>query len=308
LLIASANSIYLLTGLPRQNGELVSLTRSIGILGQGAWTQALSTIDELYFLSKVGVMRMETESLRRDLVAAPISRKYLPDELFGLSHEYLNPSACLGFDSRWNTIHITDRTAELSYMLDVRNNVFFRQSFSSYPTVMRNFDSLLSDDASGLLFGGAGYGGVARFDRTGSEAFESFQIVGPVQISESPSRAGVIQRANVILGGGTDDLGGTVKFFTAGTARSALLRALSDTDNYSHSVDIENQIQNIHTSAPKLRGHATVIVIRGSGSAGKRIVSEGYELEVVDKGRTRDPGLLPPVVTPPPSTFTLATS
>jgi hypothetical protein len=283
------------------------LSSSIGSLGNGAWTHVPGTTDEIFFLSKNGVFRMQTESLRRDLVATPVSKDALPDELIGLAFEYLNPTACLRYDSRWGGVVITDRTAEIAFWYDVKLGGFYRMTFSAYPTVLFHFDDLLTSDASGLLFGGSGYGGLSRFNRTGSEAFVSEQLIGPVKISQSPLYQSVMQIISVMLGGGSSDLEGTLALYTANTAQSSLLRARADDPSYKWETTIGDLVSNGKTAFPRLGGHAVTLKLQGSGTAGKRMVYEGADIEWKDAGRNKDLGLIAPLVTPPSGNLTMST-
>lgn len=302
-ILGCEESLWMLTGHPRRNGRLEIVSSSSGILGQWAWTATPS--GQVFYMSRDGLMQIDRTQFGT-LVVSQVSKKKIPDELLGLPIDVFNPTVCVGYDSRWDAIIITVRgtTLQQAWRYGLKHGSFERMELSEYPTVMKEFQPLVSPDASGLIMAGTT---MRRFDRTGSESMNTKAIIGPIKISTSLTRASRIDRATILLGGGSNDTDAAIRLHTGPNAKVATLRAQANSDNYKHEVTSGDLTNNSMVTLPQLHGTAAVLTIEQTDST-DRIIFDGSELEMSDGGINRDVGLMPPVVTTPSTTINISTS
>lgn len=149
LLISTVSGMVAYHGHPRRGGtpEVLSSTY---ILGQGAWTKTPG--DRVYMLTPRGLMYLDPNP---GAIPIPISDKSIPEDLIGLTYDYADPKVNVCYDSRWNCIHITDRTAGAtqawSYFLDT--GAFVKNTLANYPYVLMEFPPFVTATTSGVLFG-----------------------------------------------------------------------------------------------------------------------------------------------------------
>src|SRR5690606_12091713 len=90
---------------------------------------------------------------------------------------------------------------------------FHRLDYQGYPHVMVEYDPLMSATESGVLFGGAAYGGLWRHDVNGTEVFPSSTIIGPIKISQNATKKNLVRKTRFVFGRDTpaSDVVGSVK-------------------------------------------------------------------------------------------------
>lgn len=301
MVIGCEDRMFLMTGHPMQGGRVDQLSSTVGILGPQAWCRVTTNRDEIFFMTKDGLHSCQTDATVTDLVTTPVSPARVPDELIGLAFDADNPTITMAFDLRWNGIIICVRGSNpQAWWYDLTNGGFHRMSFSDYPVVLHKYDPFMTADTSGVLFGGPGYGGLSRLDRTGTEAkSEALQLIGPFPLSDSLTRASLVKRMDLVLGGSTNDTSAVINLHTGGSAQMALQRARADLGFRKHSVTVGNLINNRRVTFPQLAGAAGCLAIRQPTLSSSRLVFEGAELSVLQNLANNDAGLLPPSISPP---------
>lgn len=300
-ILASEESIWQLTGHPRRGGRLELVLDSVGVLGQWAWT---TTPDgRTYFMSRDGLMTIARSEFGR-LLVQPVSRTKMPDELLGLPIDVFNPTVNVEHDTRWNMVFVAVRgEREQAWAHDLTNGGFFRMELAEYPTVVREFQPLVSADASGVVFAGES---ALRFNRAGSESIKSSALIGPVKISPHAAIAAMIDEAAVVFGGGSTSSTAKIKFYTGPTGHVSVLRATADAKSRKYEVKSNALQVNAGRCYPKLSGSAVTVAIDQPATT-NRIVFDGVELIVSESGRSRDTGQIPPTVLVPTGEVKLST-
>lgn len=280
MVIASENSMSVMRGHPLRGGSFESISSTVGVLGQGAW--ALGPNDDLYFLSKAGLCVLKAGAANPTIV----SQKKIPDDLLGLTHTLLDPKVSMAYDSRWNGIHIAVRGDEQqAWWYDLESGGFHQMTFSGYPHVMLSFSPLEGEAVSGVLYGGEGYGGVARFDTTGSEYITSWLLTGPVKISPGSLDKSIIEQARHYLSGQTSDsTGSTIRMWCGVTPEDAYNKYLAGTRVNMFEATIPTLLRNGGKCSPRVGGGAMMIEIFCEG-IGRSVSYEGTELELEAAGQ-----------------------
>lgn len=292
-IIGCEEQTWVLTGHPRRGGQMQLVSNSTGVLGQWAWTG--TPTGQVFFMSRDGLMQLDRTDFGT-VVLSQVSKKKIPDELLGLPIDVFNPTVCVGYDSRWNGLIITVRgTRQQAWRYDLKNGGFTRMEFAAYPTVMKEFQPLVSPDTSGLMMGGDQ---LLRFDRTALETINTLAMVGPVEMSPTVNRSARIDEATILLGGGTNDPDAKVRFHTGPNGHVAALRAQSNSGSFKHEVTTGTLTANSRRCFPQLKGVGVVLTIEQTAT-NKRVVLDGAEFILSDGGRTNDVGLVPPVVDVP---------
>lgn len=282
MLIAGEDELWIALKHPRQGGEIHLLPSRVGILGQQAWTSVPG--NRVFFMSKAGLMEIQSG----EGVPTPVSAEKIPDDLVGLTMDLANPTINVEYDVRWDSVFITDRGMSpqaWSYHLPTQS--FMEMEFSDYPTILFGYDPMISEDASGTLFAGVGYGGLARFDRTGTEDFTFEQRIGPVKISPTPYSRSVVRSARFVFGSETASTS-TLQIFT-GTSVEDVDRRVTDNDTARRfEVSVGTLLRNNGVCYPQLGGHACVINLSGTtGISGARVILEEVPLVLTDGGAER---------------------
>ena len=283
MLVAGEDELWIVRRHPRQGGEIDKLPSRVGILGQQAWTSVPG--NRVFFMSKAGLMEIQNGQG----VPTPVSAEKIPDDLRGLTMDLANPTINVEYDVRWDSVFITDRGPSpqaWSYHLPTQS--FMQMEFSAYPTVLFGYDPLMSTDASGTLFAGTGYGGLARFDRTGSEDFTFEQRIGPVKISPTTFSRSVVRSARFVFGTKTASTS-TVQIFT-GTSVEDVDKRVTDNDTARRfEIPVGTLLRNNGVCYPQLGGHACVINLSGTTGigAGARVILEEVPLVLTDGGLER---------------------
>lgn len=281
-IICTNESLHALRRHPNLGGALENLSGNTGVLGQGAWCKGPN--DTLFAMGKNGLFGMSPSGQYQE-----ISREKIPDDLIALTHDYLNPVISMAYDLRWNKVHICVRGDEAqAWIYDLATGGFHEQEYLDYPTVMMHFDPLDAEGQSGVLFGGTGYGGVARLDTTGSEAMSYRLVAGPIRISDNPRVKSKIGQSMHLFGGNTviDD-SAVVRTWVGVTGDDVYNRYINGYLGNAHEVDASNLLINGGKSYPHLSGHAKLIEISGTTLGTDRLVYEGTEDSVMPDGSSK---------------------
>lgn len=285
--------LWTMSGHPRRGGRFDRVSNQSGILGQNAWC---NTPKGFFFMAHDGLMGVARNSYG-NLDVVPVSKSKIPSELLGIPFDALQPTVCMAYCSRWDCIYITVRDSERpqQWMYFLQTGGFTKMRLPESPLVMSAFETLVTDDASGVLFGG---NALRRFDRTATESITSSQIIGPVRTSSNTMDCSIITRASALFAAGTTDDDASVEIYTGGTGNAAVVRAQSRTPQYRYKTTVGRIRRNNRNLYPHLRGCAATLRIDQTESTG-RVIFEDFVGELEKGGINMDSGLTAPVVTPP---------
>lgn len=283
LIIAGPTSMRVMRGHLSRGGLVDVISMTVGVLGQNAW--CLDGNGNLFFMSKSGLASIPAGS---NSPPALVSAKKMPDSLRGIVYDYDNPNISMAYSARWNCIYIAVSGSQAqSWLYDIDGGGFFRQSFDAYPMVMMAYDPFVDFNKCGVLWGGAGYGGLSRFDRTGTESNKPryHAFVGPIQMVSNPRLKAKLTYARVILGANSNDANGVVGIYTGTDGEDAFVRAFNDLPFRRFLVkhSVLQQMNNVCNV--KLAGSAMMLII--SGRAG-HTTFEGAVFDADDAGINRD--------------------
>lgn len=302
MVVGTRDSLWAVRGHPRRGGILELLSNNVGILGQGAFTRGPG--DQLFIMSKQGLVVLLPQV---GAIPTLISKEKLPDELIGLPFNSLNHTINMEYDSRWNCIYITVRgTQEQAWLYDLDQGGLFQMTFDEYPITMERFDPLTTNETSPVLFGGAGYGGLAHFNTQGLEEVTSppRQLIGPIRISQSANYKSLITEATHVLGEEMLAGSGEVNIYCGSSAQRAAEDALVQTGVTSYSISSDNVIANGGTTKPLVAGHAAVIELVADNELANPFVYEQTTLAVRAAGRSQNTRMgQPPAFVAPTSGY-----
>ncbi len=306
LVISTLEGLSVMRGHPRRGGILGPLASGVYMLGQFAHT---STPDDVsYFMTNKGLM-----SLNPDPRAVPtfISRDKVPDSLIGLDYDVDNPTVNLQYDSRWNAILITVRavvggTSAEAWWYDLRAGGFHRMTMDFPPHVMFEFPTFVTNNKSGVLMFGEDNNGIGRMERfTEQETGTTRLLTGAVPLSESPSKAGIVQEAEFVFTGQVTAGDALIGMAGGRDAEDAVGRCRNQ--QYDYAVDLSVLKSNGYICRPRVAGSAFAMdIIQGSG----RYALDSVLLKVKEAGRSRRPRIAriaPTVVDDTNVNFTTAT-
>lgn len=282
-IIAGPTSMRVMRGHLSRGGIVDVISMTVGVLGQNAW--CLDGNGNLFFMSKSGLASIPAGS---NSPPALVSSKKMPDSLRGIAYDYTNPNISMAYSARWNSIYIAvSGDQSQSWMYDIESGGFVRMSFDVYPTVMMAFDPFVEFNKCGVLWGGDGYGGLAQFDRTGTEtnkpSYHAF--IGPIAMSSDPQHKAKLTYARVVLGANSNDENGVVALYTGTDGEDAFVRAFNDLPFRRYLVKHKTLQQMNNVCNTSLAGSALMLVI--SGRAG-HTTFEGATFSAADAGINRD--------------------
>jgi len=186
-------------------------------------------------------------------------------------------------------VHINVRgEEEQSWYYDIENGGFYEQQYSQsilYPTVMLAMPSLDSEDASGVLYGNDD--GIFRLDLdTPAETIACTQLMGPIKISETPTRKSKIIECKTILDI-ESGLNGYQRLWTGQDGQEVYNQAINDRPRRMHEDTLEDIQRNNGICKPAIAGHAMIYEITGTVFE-KPIIFESAEIGYIDAGIERD--------------------
>lgn len=293
MVLGCEEEIWIASGHPRRGGRFDRASNQTGILGQNAWA---NTPKGFFFLSHDGLMFMARNDYA-NLTVTPVSKQKIPNSLLNIDYDLLNPTVCMSYSSRWNAIYLTvrDSVNPQSWMYYLETGGFTEQPIAQTPIVMYPFESLVTDDKCGVLFGGQT---LKQFDRTASESITSSQIIGPVKIASSAMEADIIRQMSVLFGAGTTDDAAVVEVYVGPTGSAAIARAESQSSIYSFKTTVATIRANNRNIWCNLRGRFVAMRLAQSAST-NRIVFEDATGVTERGGVNIDNGLVGPVITLP---------
>ncbi len=292
-IIGCQEEVWALGGHPRRGGRFRRISNQTGILGQNAYA---ITPRGFFFLSHDGLMSVGRGD-SGNLTVTPISKAKIPAELLSIDFDIENPTVAMAYSSRWNAIWITVRSATApqswAYFLD--GGGFYEQPLSENPFVMFPFETLVTEDTCGVLFGGSYLG---QFDRTATETMTTSQIIGPVATSTNPFDANIINDMAVLFSGSTTDDDATVAVYGGPTGEAAVNRAEAQTEHYREQITV-GQLRSMNRRWPmSLRCAQATLRIDQTAST-DRVVFEDAVGNLIKGGQNLDSGETAPVITPP---------
>lgn len=292
--LACEEEIWVMSGHPRRGGRFDRASNQTGVLGQNAWA---NTPKGFFFLSHDGLMFMARNDYA-NLTVTPVSKQKIPDALLNVDYDARDPRVCMSYSSRWNAIYLTvrDTVNPQAWMYYLETGGFYEMQIDEPPLVMFPFESLVTDDTCGVMFGGQA---LKQFDRTASETITASQVIGPVRISRDATEATIVRQVSVVFGRGTTDDDAEVSIFTGPTGATAIARAEANQDGpYCFRSTVGEIRDNSRNLWVNLRG--SYIALRlDQDEATDKVVFEDL-VGVVERGGINiDEGLVPPVVTPP---------
>lgn len=284
MVIGCKDSLWAMRGHPRRGGVLEMASQNIGVLGQGAWCKGPG--DQLFIMSKSGLCVFLPQV---GAIPTLISKERIPDKLMGLAYDRDNPVISMAYDNRWNCVYICVRGAqEQAWYYDLENGGLHEMLFDDYPLVMARYDEIESETASGVLFGGSGYGGLARFDVQGSEVVSTAPVIdiGPIRLSKTPGFKSIVHEARFVLGNDMYAGTGGATLYFAETGERAAENAENDTGSAQFTVTRNNLLSNGGVVRPMSGGHAMVVRLTSDTQLANEFVFEGCDVSMRQAGRS----------------------
>jgi hypothetical protein len=280
MLVAWVDGMSMLRGHPRRGGILEPVSSKIGVMGQGAWTQGPDY--RVYFMSREGLATIAPEGGAPSL----ISRKALPSELIGLPYDYTSPNINLEYDVRFNGIHITVGGGNpQAWFYDLEEGGFHQMTLPEYPTTTVRFDTLETEAASGVLFGGAT--DIKRFNTLGSEDISSQAIIGPLPLAKTAMRNTRVKSAMLhFLDGTTAEPTSAVVMRVGADGDDAYARYQNNSLGNAYQTDMQSLVAQSGRVNPQLVGNSLLLELYASG-VNHRIVFDGMSVEGEPVNRNR---------------------
>ncbi len=284
MLVSTPDAIYAWRGHPRRGGVADVLNTSVGVRGQGAWTQGPD--GSIFAITNKGLV-----AIQGGQAVQLISADRLPNSLIGYNYDYLDPRVMMAFDARFNCVHITVRGADAAsseaWIYDLKHGGLWEQKFAQYPHVMCRFDPIGTGRASEVLLGGAG--GLYRFDLDGEENIASARlVVGPVRLTNIATQRAGIKEAQVCFSGATNAGGATVGFYVGPTADSSYAASISGESSTKYVTTVAQVFKNRGVVRPRIADHALTMVIDHDAALNNaQIEFEETSLILEPAGRSR---------------------
>lgn len=289
LVVSSESSMSVMLGHPSRGGLFFPLSDTLGVIGPGAWAKTFD--GRILAMSRKGLIQITAEG---DGAASLISEQVIPNSLKGIPFDRLNPTISLAGDTRWNGVHIVVNDADnpQAWWYDLNHGAFFRWTFSdNLPRRLLQFDNIADFTKSDVLYGGTGFGGIARLESDGTEANrpQAWAFLGPVRLhgDAGPQTKSKIQRAKVTLSNDTDFSKGVVSIFVGTDAEDAFIRAFNSVLGSSAAVKTDTLRNNNGLFLPRLGGSAAVVLLGDEGTG--KFGFESLDLEIMPFGRNRTP-------------------
>lgn len=207
LILGALGSLWMMRGDPGYGGQIINLSRDIGILSASAW--AYSPSSELIFLSQDGLYLLAPGG---GGFPVSVSRERLPQELNGLNPAQVQ--AHLEYDVADRGIHIflvDSGGGQQHWWFDWETKSFWPVNLPEglLPERISYYQQAFGGDKTGVLLGSRdGY--VRRFDPVASTddgvAFGSFVMYGPIRLAQGTARDGMLQQLVGIVAQGSGDV------------------------------------------------------------------------------------------------------
>lgn len=284
MIAAGADFMVAFRGHPRRDGIVDTVSNSVGMMGQGAWTRTPDGI--LWFWGLSGLYALPPGG---NAVPTLVSGT-IPNELRGLVYDTADPKVNIEYDALYNGIHLFARgDEERAWWYDITTGSFWEQSYQYYPTVTMRFDPILAGNKSSAIFGGKGYGGISRWDLTATSetGWVYGAKIGPIPLSGTQREKRIIREANIAASVPNDDDDLEFHFYTGATGEDAYGRAQSQDRSRRYTVTSQTMKANGWRCRPTLAGHAAVFEIVSGSSESARFTFESMDWSVELAGRNR---------------------
>lgn len=200
LIFGCKTSLWILRGDPASNGYIDNISSVLGILDENAWCRGPS--GELIFLSRDGLYRLAPGGQG---FPERISRNKIPEEMLDL--EVNSNTISLEYDLREEGIHIyitpNDSAENSHFYYDYETSSFFPDTynFNHEPFESHYYVTDVAENTGVLLGCRDGY--IRKHFRNNANddgiSFESFVLIGPIRLSKSEYREGLLMELWAVL-------------------------------------------------------------------------------------------------------------
>jgi hypothetical protein len=277
LLIACRNELWRMQGDPAYGGSLNSVSHTVGIVGQRAWT--LGPSGELIFLSMDGIYALPPGG---DSYPIQLSREMLPREFLNINPDMVTASLEYDVEGRGVHIFLTSEQANsrLHWWLDWDRKTFWPLTLDAdhEPTTTCTLQATAIED-SGVLLGGRD-GIIRRFTNLAENdcgtAISSYAVIGPIALNKD-SLVGKIISIDADIAENSGSV--TWALSPSLTFEGAASAAVSDTGTWVAGIN-----STVH---PACRGQACTIKL--TGAANRRWAVENITAVIAEAGSRRIP-------------------
>ncbi len=211
LLVGSARACYAIVGNPRNSGSTRRISSRLGPLTHTAWCKGEGPGGEnnTYLFTTDGLAVIQAGGLSIEL----LSKTKIPDELQGVN-PVSGDNVAIGFDGRWQGIHITVRPnsgSSISYFYHIPTDSYWPEEFdAATPQLYPTFVPAQSSTKSSIVPIDE-EGGIYQFDSASTEDFDSYLDMGPIRLA-GPTSEGYIASITGVLADGSDSCNARLRF------------------------------------------------------------------------------------------------
>lgn len=275
LIIGCRDSLWRMRGDPAYGGSLDVLSRTVGIIGAGAW--CLGPSGEMIFLSLDGLYALPPSGESEPI---PLSRPVLPREFLNIDPNTV--TILLEYDINDHGVHIflTPNASDTRthWWFDWETKTFWPVTLvaNHEPTATCSLQSTAIEDSSVIL--GCRDGTLRRFSELATSdwgtSFTSYAMIGPIPLAADGMNGSIISLVAVMAEGSGDVTWST---HPSPTFEGAVTVSSSDTGTWIAGL-------NAHVY-PACRGQACVVKI--TGTSGRKWALEQIIATVRERGRRR---------------------
>jgi len=278
MLVASSQSLWLLSGDPAADGSLRRVSENVGIIGDRAWCKVEDTV---FFLATDGVYHVGADGSG----LTPLSEVTVPEELRDVDTSTTTVSMGLDYDRL--AFHVFLRTSGGSDT----HWAYELQTESWWPVRLPDDQSPLATCQHAgelLLAGNDGYIRKVSGDDDDGTAISSHVAIGPVRMGHEQGFGRLLRLYGMTAAGSADV---TWRLIVGNTAEEAAdnsklcieaLQAGTSTESYVHSSGTWEAGIN-RRAYPRARGQWMSILLSASG----QWAFEGCQAETVHSGKWR---------------------
>jgi hypothetical protein len=251
MVMGCTNSLWIMRGDPTYNGELDSLSNTVGIVSGDSWAYGPS--GELIFMSRDGVYSL---SAGGQSFPSQVSREVMPEEMININSQ--ETTVLMEYDTRDRGVHIyltpdssNDRT---HWWLDWERKSFWPVSLQSdhEPTALARLVAQASEDTGIIL--GCRDGWFRRYSDSnfsdGAYAISSNVLFGPIPLGND-YRAGTIKELVGIMASDSESV--TFNVMVGDTYEQAVNASAISTGTFGPGLN--------YTFRPHGRGNSFMIEI-----------------------------------------------
>ncbi len=275
LLIATRLSLLRMRGDPAFGGDLVTLSRAIGVVGKDAW--CATPTGEIVFLSAGGVYVLPPGGNASPI---PLSDGRIPNELKDVNP--IETTVSMEFDVERHGIYIfltsVNADGRLHFWLDWKTKTYWPMSFDAdvEPTAICTGSGIKSEDVGVII--GSRDGFIRQFskwaDNDDGVLFSSYVDIGPIPLA-SEGNVGTLMSLSPVAAEASGNIACTVH---PGLSAEAAANAAS--------VASGTFVAGVGPSV-RLAGRGQVFRLKLTGTPGRKWSLESIDAEVRDSGRKR---------------------